>query len=158
LETEPGEPTIGQVHSDLFQQTTLAANAVDPPGAYGNVNINAGATITLTGGPPNSPAIYTMNSITVGGGSQVVIQGGAVVLNIAGINQQNPISFAGNSIQNLTGIPKNFVISYGGNNNISLSGGSRGNALINAPNPKNPLPSSSHFYGTRLWAPPTTTG
>jgi len=111
LETEPGEPTIGQVHSDLFQQTTLAANAVDPPGAYGNVNINAGATITLTGGPPNSRAIYTMNSITVGGGSQVVIQGGAVVLNIAGINQQNPISFAGNSIQNLTGIPKNFVIS-----------------------------------------------
>jgi hypothetical protein len=129
-----------------------------PSGAYGNVNISGGATITLTGGPPNSPAIYTMNSITVAGGSAIVITGGAVVLNIAGIHQQNPINLAGNSIQNTTGLPSNFVINYGGSNNISLSGGSQAYAVINAPNANITFSGNSNFYGQAIGATIATTG
>jgi len=129
-----------------------------PPGAYGNVNVGAGSTITLTGGPSNNPSIYTMNSITVAGGATVVITGGAVVLNIAGVHQQNPISFSGNSIQNTTGIPSNFVINYGGTNNISLSGGSGAYAVINAPNANITFTGNSNFYGQAIGATITTTG
>ena len=127
------------------------------PGAYGNVNITSGATITLTGGTPSAPAIYTLNSISLGGGSTIVISG-TVVLNIAGVGQQNPVNFTGGSFQNNTFVPSNFVINYGGSNNISLTGGSAAYAVVNAPNANISFSGGSNFYGQAIGATITNTG
>lgn len=128
-----------------------------PPGAYGNVNVTGGATITLTGGTPNSPAIFTLNSITLAGGSSLVING-TVVLNIAGVGQNNPVNFTGGSFQNNTFLPSNFVINYGGSNNISLSGGTAAYAVVNAPNANISFSGGSNFYGQAIGATITNTG
>jgi hypothetical protein len=127
------------------------------PGAYGNVNITSGATITLAGGTPNSPAVFTLNSISLGGGSTLVING-TVVLNIAGIGQQNPVNFTGGSFQNNTFVPNNFVINYGGSNNISLTGGSAAYAVVNAPNANISFSGGSNFYGQAIGATISNTG
>lgn len=88
-----------------------------------------------------------MNSITLSGGSTLVIQGGPVVLNIAGVNQNNPISFSGGSFQNNTFVPGNFVINYGGPNNVNISGGTAAYAVINTPNANVSISGGSNFYG-----------
>lgn len=124
-----------------------SGNQTLPPGAYGNVNVSGGGVVTLQGGTPNHPAVYTMNSITLSGGSTLVIQGGPVVLNIAGVNQNNPISFSGGSFQNNTFVPGNFVINYGGPNNVNISGGTAAYAVINTPNANVSISGGSNFYG-----------
>jgi hypothetical protein len=129
-----------------------------PPGAYGNVNVTGGAQITLQGGTPNNPAVYTMNSISLAGGSTLVIQGGPVVLNIAGVNQQNPVNFTGGSFQNNTFVPGNFVINYSGTANISITGGTSAYGVINAPNANISFNGGSNFYGQAIGATVTDTG
>ena len=129
-----------------------------PAGSYGNVNITGG-TITLTGGPANSPTIYTMNSISLTGGATLQITGGAVVLNIAGVHQQNPVNFAGNSaLVNTTYNPANFVLNYGGSNNLNLTGGNMSFAVINAPNANISFSGGSNFYGQAIGNTITNTG
>jgi hypothetical protein len=129
-----------------------------PAGSYGNVNITGG-TITLTGGPANSPTIYTMNSISLTGGATLQITGGAVILNIAGVHQQNPVNFAGgSSLVNTTYNPANFVMNYGGNNNLNLTGGNMSFAVINAPNANISFSGGSNFYGQAIGRTITNTG
>lgn len=129
-----------------------------PAGSYGNVNITGG-TITLTGGPANSPTIYTMNSISLTGGATLQITGGAVVLNIAGVHQQNAVNFAGNSaLVNTTYNPANFVLNYGGSNNLNLTGGNMSFAVINAPNANISFSGGSNFYGQAIGNTITNTG
>ena len=128
-----------------------------PPGAYGNVNITGGAQITLQGGTTANPAVYTMNSISLAGGSTLSING-PVVLNIAGINQQNPVNFTGGTFSNNTFVPGNFVINYGGTANISISGGTAAYAVINAPNANISFAGGSNFYGQAIGATVTDTG
>ena len=129
-----------------------------PAGAYGNVNVTGGAVITLQGGTPNSPAVYTMNSITLAGGSTLSIVGGPVVLNIAGVNQNNPVSLTGGSFQNNTFVPGNFVINYNGTANISVNGGTAAYAVINAPRANISFSGGSNFYGQAIGATVTDTG
>ena len=121
--------------------TTLAT------GSYGNLNIQGGATVTLQGGTPGNPAVYTVNSISLGGGSSLVINGCCVVINVAGVGQQNPVDFSGGSFQNNSFAPGNFVINYGGTANISVSGGSGAYAVINAPKANISFSGGSNFYG-----------
>ncbi len=129
-----------------------------PAGSYGNVNITGG-TITLTGGPSNSPTVYTMNSLSLSGGAILRIAGGAVVLNLAGVHQTNVINFTGGStIQNMTYNPANFVINYGGSNNISLAGGALAFAVVNAPNANISFSGGSNFYGQAIGRTITNTG
>jgi hypothetical protein len=119
------------------------------PGSYGNVNVTGGATLTLSGGTPSNPAVYTMNSLTLSGGSTLVING-TVVINIAGIGQNNPINFSGGSFQNNSFVPSNFVINYGGTNNVSIAGGSAAFAVINAPNANVSFSGGSSFFGQAI--------
>jgi hypothetical protein len=128
-----------------------------PPGAYGNLNIQGGSTVTLQGGTATNPAVYTLNSISLAGGSTLIING-PVVLNIAGVGQQNPVNFTGGSFQNNTFIPGYFVINYGGNNNISLNGGSAAYAVINAPNANISFSGGSNFYGQAIGRTISDTG
>jgi hypothetical protein len=128
-----------------------------PPGAYGNLNIQGGAVVTLQGGTTASPAVYTVNSLSLAGGSTLVITG-PVVLNVAGVGQQNPIDFSGGSFQNNTYLANNFVINYGGTHNISVNGGAGAYAVINAPNANVSFSGGSNFYGQAIGATITDTG
>ena len=138
--------------------TNYSSTQTLPAGSYGNVNITGG-TITLTGGPANNPTVYTMNSLSLSGGAILQITGGAVVLNLAGVHQQNVINFTGGStIQNMTYNPANFVINYGGSNNLSLAGGALAFAVVNAPNANISFSGGSNFYGQVIGATITNTG
>jgi len=121
------------------------------PGAYGNVNVTGGAAITLEGGTTSNPAVYNMNSISLAGGSTLIING-PVVLNIAGVNQNNPVDFTGGTFQNNTAVPSNFVINYGGTANVNISGGSAAYGVINAPNANLSFTGGSNFYGQAIGA------
>jgi len=127
------------------------------PGTYGNLNIQGGATVTLQGGTPGNPAVYTVNSLSLAGGSTLIING-PVVINVAGVNQQNAIDFSGGSFQNTSNLPGDFVINYGGNNNISLNGGSAAYAVVNAPNANISFSGGSNFYGQVIGATIKDTG
>jgi len=120
------------------------------PGSYGNLNIQGGATVTLQGGTPGNPAVYTVNSISLAGGSTLEINGCCVVINVAGVGQQNPVNFTGGSFQNNSFVPGNFVINYGGNSNISVAGGAGAYAVINAPNANISFSGGSNFYGQAI--------
>jgi hypothetical protein len=122
----PLPPTRGQ---NINSSTTLAT------GSYGNVNIQGGATVTLQGGTPGNPAVYTMNSLSLAGGSTLVINGCCVVINVAGVGQQNPVDFTGGSFQNNSFAPGNFVINYGGSANIQVSGARPGAGTSVLPDP-----------------------
>lgn len=121
-----------------------------PPGTYGNLNISGGANVTLTGGTPGNPAVYTVNSISLTGGSTLDITGCCVVINVAGVGQQNPVDFTGGTFTNDTSVPGNFVINYGGSANISVSGGNKAYAVINAPNANISFSGGSNFYGQAI--------
>jgi hypothetical protein len=100
-----------------------------------------------------------MNSLSLSGGAILQITGGAVVLNLAGVHQQNVINFTGGStIQNMTYNPANFVINYGGSNNLSLAGGALAFAVVNAPNANISFSGGSNFYGQVIGATITNTG
>ena len=144
----PLPPTKNQKYNS---STTMA------PGSYGNVSIESGATVTLQGGTTSSPAVYTVNSLSLAGGSTLVING-PVVINVAGVGQQNAVDFTGGSFQNNTFIPGDFVINYGGSNNIKVSGGSGAYAVINAPNANIEFHGGSNFYGQAIGATIADTG
>ncbi len=131
-----------------------------PAGSYGNVNITGGATITLSGGTASAPAIYTMNSISLAGGSNLVIAAGShVVLDIAGLpNVQVPVDFTGGTFTNNTMLPGDFVINYGGTGTIKLNGGSAAYAVVNAPLANIILSGGSNFYGQAIGATISDTG
>jgi hypothetical protein len=122
----PLPPTRGQ---NINSSTTLAT------GSYGNLNIQGGATVTLQGGTPGNPAVYTMNSLSLSGGSTLLINGCCVVINVAGVGQQNPVDFTGGSFQNNSFAPGNFVINYGGSANIQVSGARPGAGTSVLPDP-----------------------
>ena len=124
----------------------INSSQVLAPGTYGDLNIQGGASITLAGGTAGNPAVYTVNSLSLAGGSTLIING-PVVINVAGVNQQNALDFTGGSFQNTTNTPGDFVINYGGSNNISVHGGSAAYAVINAPNANISLTGGSNFYG-----------
>ena len=145
----PLPPTKNQ---NINSSTTLA------PGSYGNLGIQGGATVTLQGGTPGNPAIYTVNSISASGGSTLLINGCCVVINVAGVGQQNAVDFSGGSFQNSSFVPGNFVINYGGDKNISLSGGSGAYAVINAPKANISFSGGSNFYGQVIGATISDTG
>lgn len=130
-----------------------------PAGAYGNVNITGGATITLTGGTAASPAIYTMNSISVTSGGLAIAAGSHIVLNIAGLpNVTVPVNLTGGTLVNNTMLPGSFVINYGGTGTIKLNGGSAAYAVINAPLANIIFSGGSSFYGQAIGATISDTG
>ena len=124
-----------------------------PAGSYGNVRVSGGATVTLTGGTAASPAIYTMNSISITSGSLVIAPGSHVVLDIAGLpNVQVPVNLTGGTFVNNTMLPGSFVINYGGTGTIKLNGGSDAYAVINAPLSNIIFSGGSNFYGQAIGA------
>src|SRR6476661_7691927 len=85
-----------------YRDTTLA------PGSYGNVTMKG--TVTLTGGTTGSPAVYTINSLTLNGNATVQVTG-PVIINLAGQpNLSNVLDMTGGGFSNSTYVPGQFVI------------------------------------------------
>jgi hypothetical protein len=124
-----------------YKNTTLA------PGSYGNVTLQG--TVTLTGGTPSNPAVYTMNSLNLNGNAILNITG-TVVINFAGVNQTNVIDMTGGSFANSTNVPSNFVMNYGGSGNVTVTGGNQAYAVINAPNAAVSFHGGADFYGNAI--------
>jgi hypothetical protein len=127
---------------------TLNSSQALPPGSYGNVNVTGNAVITLAGGTPGNPAVYTFNSFSLSSNATLLING-PVVFNLAGVGQNNVLTLAG-GFSNTTYIPSNFEINYGGTGNISISGGAGAYAVIDAPNANISFSGGSTFYGQAI--------
>jgi len=105
--------------------------------------------VTLTGGTVANPAVYTMNSLNMGGGANLVITG-PVVINFAGVGVTTVVDMTGGSFSNTTNVPSSFVINYGGSDAMMLTGGNDAYAVINAPNSDLTFRGGSNFYGQAI--------
>ena len=125
-----------------YRDTTLA------PGSYGNVTMKG--TVTLTGGTTGSPAVYTINSLTLNGNATVQVTG-PVIINLAGQpNLSNVLDMTGGGFSNSTYVPGQFVINYGGTGGMTVTGGTDAYAVINAPNAAITFRGGSNFYGEAI--------
>ncbi len=144
------------------------ANSTLSPGSYGNVSLSGGTTITLQGGTVANPNVFTLNSLSICPGCNIVINGGPVILNIAGLSQNQtcgsppcymstPVDI--NGFANNTNVAGDFVINYGGPGNINIASANAGAyAVVNAPNANVSLTGNASFYGQILGATVTDTG
>lgn len=115
------------------------------PGSYGNISVNAGATLVLTAGT------YNINTLTVNGNAQIVTTG-PVVINVMGAGSQTPISLTGNSLSNTSGLANNFQINYSGTGTVQLGGGNQSYMIVNAPAANVQLKGGTDFYGAIIAA------
>jgi len=125
-----------------YRDTTLA------PGSYGNVTMKG--TVTLTGGTTGSPAVYTINSLTLNGNATLQVTG-PVIINLAGQpNLSNVLDMTGGGFSNSTYVPGQFAINYGGTGGMIVTGGTDAYAVINAPNAAITFRGGSKFYGEAI--------
>jgi hypothetical protein len=138
-------------------QCTGAADnlTLDPAGGtlvFGNVNMNAGATIHLKAG------IYNLNSIKLNGNSNLIIDTGPVFLNVAGVSQTTPVDLTGGSVSNPTFDPTTFHVVYGGTGAVKFNGGTSTAMLLYAPNADVTVNGGGHVYGAIVGATVKDTG
>jgi hypothetical protein len=95
---------------------------------------------------------YNLNSISLQGNSQVIIDSGPVIFNVVGTGQTNPVDFSGGSVSNSTFIPSNFQIIYAGTNGVQISGGASTSLMAFAPNAAMSLTGGSGIYGALIAA------
>lgn len=120
------------------------SNVTIPPGSYGNVSLTAGTNLHLSAGT------YNINSISEAGTSQVIIDSGPVILNVAGNSLSGgaaAIDLTGGGISNPSLVPSNFQIFYAGTANVKLKGGAAASALVDAPNASFSFSGGGDWYG-----------
>lgn len=118
----------------------------------GDVRLTGGSTLHLKAG------IYDINSISLAGNSNVVIDSGPVVFNVVGTGVTNPVDLSGGLEFNTTYNPENFQIIYGGTGGVNVSGGTAAALMVYAPNAAVKLTGGSAVYGAVLGATITDTG
>jgi Tfp pilus assembly protein PilX len=111
-----------------------------------DLKLTGGAVLHLTAGN------YDFNSISLAGGSQVIVDSGPVVMNIVGTGKTNPIDFSGGSVSNPSFIPKNLQILYAGTAGVQISGGASTAVMVYAPNAAVSLVGGSGIYGSVMGA------
>jgi hypothetical protein len=131
--------------------TTLTA------GTYGDIQITASATLTLTGGTTSNPAVYNFNSISEAGQGTLAVTG-PVVINIAGVGQTTVLDLSGGGFSNTTNVPSDLIINYGGTGTVKLAGGSGAYFELNAPLAALTLVGNSTFYGSAVAQTITVSG
>ena len=125
---------------------------VIPPGSYGNLNLTAQGVIHLTAG------IYTINSISLSGGSGIVIDSGPVVVNVGGQGVNTPVDLTGGTLTTLNIDPSQFRIDYAGSGQIKLNGGTASAGLVYAPGAPVSFSGGSDWYGGVVAATVDDTG
>ena len=119
---------------------------------FGNVNVNAGDIIHLKAG------VYNMNSITLGGNAQIIVDTGPVVINVAGVGTNAPISMQAGIIANPSFNPANLRILYAGTSPVTVAGGAASAAVLYAPNAPITVSGGSNFYGSIVGSQVSDTG
>ena len=120
------------------------------PGTYGNITVNGTLTI--------APGVYNINSISMGGNGQIIVNPpGAVTINIGGTGQANPLAIAGNGITDDTN-PNDFIINYAGTSTVSIAGNGDVTAILNAPNATLTQQGNGNWYGSMLVSSATIGG
>ena len=109
-----------------------------------DLKITGGATLHLTAGT------YNINSISLQGNSQIVIDSGPVILNVAGTGTTVPVDLTGGSVSNPTFVPKLFQLVYGGDGAVNVAGGAQTAMMVFAPNANVALTGGANFYGAVL--------
>lgn len=139
--TNPVPPTANEIINGTQTLT---------PGTYGSLKITGGVT-TLGVAGSTTPAIYTLNSLSVSGGGQIKVVG-PVIININYSGNGDAINLGGNGFVNAANPPiaSNFQINYGGPGNVQVNGGASAFAVINAPNSNVTLNGGSNFFGQVL--------
>jgi Tfp pilus assembly protein PilX len=109
---------------------------------FGNVNIPAGATVHFKAG------VYNLNSIIMTGNSNIIVDTGPVVLNVAGVGTNAPIDLQSGVLTNQTFNPANLRILYGGTSPVTVAGGAAAAAILYAPNAPITVAGGSDFFGS----------
>lgn len=122
------------------------------PLVLGNVKLTGGSTLHLRAGT------YNLNSITLAGGSSVILDSGPVIMNIEGDDVVTALDFTGGSLSNSTFVPSNFQVQYRGTGNIKLNGGTQSSGMIYAPQSAITLTGGADFFGSVLGATVTVNG
>lgn len=139
-----GVPISSGACTITYPTMGVGSVTLDPQGtnmALDNVNVTAGATLTLKAGT------YFINSLKLTGNSKVVVASGPVILNFAGVDQGIPADFAGGAIINTTFIPGNFRVLYAGTGTLKLTGGTTTSAAVYAPNADAEISGGAHYFG-----------
>jgi hypothetical protein len=96
--------------------------------------------------------IYTINSLSLTGGSQLWIDPTAPappsIVNVAGQNKSAPIDLTGGTLINSSLNPSNLQIQYSGSGQLTLTGSNRAAGLIYAPNASVVLAGGSDWFGS----------
>jgi hypothetical protein len=128
----------------------------------GNVTLSSDVVLHLGAAGGCSPACYyTINSLAISGGASLVIDGGPVIINIAGnsvTGSNKAFDLSGGGVANSTFVPSNLQINYAGTQPVNASGGTSNAALIDAPNAPATLSGGADFYGAILAATLTDSG
>ena len=116
------------------------------PVSLGNVSMTGGATLHLKAG------VYNVNSFSMAGNSNLIVDSGPVVLNAVGTGAATVVDFTGGTTSNLTYDPSMFQILYAGAGTVKLAGGTAAAATLYAPNATAQLAGGTDFYGSILAA------
>jgi Tfp pilus assembly protein PilX len=153
LDDQNFKKTLGCPSSPAVDYCAASANGatITPPSAatevyMGDVTINAQAVLHLHAGT------YNVNSFTMEAGSQIVIDDGPVILNVAGLDDSggelaNPITVTGQGIVNTSFKSTDLQIVYGGTGEVKLAGGDMTSAVVYAPNASADITGGADLYG-----------
>ncbi len=112
--------------------------------------MGGGKTLHLSAGT------YVVNTLTLSGGSVIIVDSGPVILNAAaqGVSAGSccAVDFSGGTVSNVGGLPSNFQIVYGGTASIDMSGGSGAYAVVYAPNAPVSIGGGGDLYGAIIGA------
>lgn len=146
-----GNMTLG--NSDCASLGLFAPTCTGSPGnitidaqggtlLFGNVNIPASSTVHFKAG------VYNLNSIVMSGNSNIIVDTGPVVFNIAGVGTNAPIDLSSGQLTNSSFNPALLRILYAGTSPITVAGGSGASAILYAPNAPITVVGGADFYGS----------
>jgi hypothetical protein len=149
---------VANCSGDAGVGVTLTAGTTGSPNTFGNIDINAQATVTLK--PPaggcGGPCVFNINSLTIEGNATLLIDPtmtDKVQINIGGKDSSGnwittPINFAGNgTVTSANYDPSKFEILYAGTSDVKLVGGTKTVMTVLAPNASGKITGGSDFYG-----------
>jgi len=139
----PGPFTAGASDVTVSGNSSLILTA----GNYRNITISGNGALTLEAGT------YNINTITVSGNGKLIVipnEGTGIVLNVAGLGSNQPVTFTGSAVGDPAGIAANLLINYGGTSRLSLSGNADTYAMVYAPNAPVTLSGRGDWFGSMV--------
>lgn len=119
----------------------------------GNITVqNPSAAIHLRAGT------YNINSITLAGNANLIVDSGPVIFNVMGTGAATPIDLVGGAVSNASYNSYNLQFDYAGAGAIKMAGGTSTAAVIFAPNATATLSGGSEFYGSVVASQVSVTG